>query len=728
MIEEALTRNGKHILLLREVSVLKTIRVSQSDLEKARGFLEENIELDSKEKQMTVFLICEEMITRLLQSGNHEVTVAIKGIFTPHVEIISELPMDDLPDPVNTSDEGRIESEIRRDILNQFGAYIDQEQTGDRVRYIISSNRKSADSIREEIFGFYNRDRLNEQEKPTDLLLFLAKKNGTLVNLSVLNRTIKHLCALMLPVFAAGMIDTLSTCSSFFEAPVLLNILGAATALIVNLICATIDAHVYQRFVRSVESGFKMAVVQKLQVLSVKYYNNTPSGKILSKLASDIQFIKMLICEQMQTILHLGIDIVFVIIMSLIRMPVMLAFYAIAIPVSALIIRHHMLPIRTSKTNMRKKTELVNAAFKEMIVMDHLTRAHGVQKTEYQKLSSKVWSVESAAVEQDRLQVRLNNAIYATSQGFRLLCVSVAIYIAFKGYINVASVILFASLFDALNNSVQKFLDDVPQITQELDSLSSVDELLGERDIEKTGTGILPLPIRGDVRFEEVTFRYSTEQFPVLRQVNIQIPAGKCVAFVGKSGSGKSTALSLLLGLYSPQEGKITIDGMDLDELDKNRYRRYVAVVPQTSVLFSGTLWDNLVYGLKYVSADRVMEALRNVGLEELVTGHPDGFLRPVYEGGENLSGGQRQRISITRALLRNPSIILFDEATSALDSESEQEVQTAIESIMGKCTMVMVAHRLNTIRKADVIYRFEDGSVTRCESEKDTENTAEEK
>ena len=111
------------------------------------------------------------------------------------------------------------------------------------------------------------------------------------------------------------------------------------------------------------------------------------------------------------------------------------------------------------------------------------------------------------------------------------------------------------------------------------------------------------------------------------------------------------------------------------------------------------------------------MEALRVVRLEELVTGHPDGLLRPICEGGENLSGGQRQRISIARALLRDPGIILLDEATSALDSESEREVQAAIESIMGKCTIIMVAHRLNTIRKADVIYRFEDGLVTRCDS-----------
>lgn len=697
---------------------MKTIHVrnTDSDLDRVKAFLEENLELNDLEKQMISLLICEELITRLLQSGNDEVSVFIRGRLFPRVVLVSRLPMDDDRTLMDQSEDDRIETEIRRDILKQYEAYIDQEQRGDRIVYSVHSGRKNGDGFKEDILRYYEREGQRENRKPTDLLRFLARENRAMVGLSVFNRTVKHLCALLLPVFASGMIDTLSDCKSFFEAPVLMNIFGAILALTVNLICATLDARVYQRFARGVESGFKVAIVQKLQMLPMKYYSRTPSGKVFSKLASDVQFIKMLMCEQMQTVLHLGIDIVFVTVVALIRMPLMLLFYAIVLPVSVWIVRRHMTPIRTSRAAMRRKTEVVNAAFKEMIGMEQITRAHGVQQTEYRNISSKVWSVESASVEQDRLQVRLNNAIYATSQGFRLLCISIAVYFAFKGRISVASIVLFASLFDALNNSVQKYLDDVPQITQEMESLTSVDELLSEKDIEKNGSELLPLPVRGEIRFEHVSFRYAPEQGPILSDVNIHIPAGQSVALIGKSGSGKSTALALLVGLYSPQEGRITIDGMDLDALDKNRFRRYIAVVPQSSLLLSGTLWDNLVYGLKYVSEERVMAALRDVGLEELVTGHPDGLLRPIAEGGENLSGGQRQRISIARALLRDPRIILLDEATSALDAESEREVQAAIEAIMGKCTIIMVAHRLNTIRKADVIYRFEDGHVTRCE------------
>ena len=169
--------------------------------------------------------------------------------------------------------------------------------------------------------------------------------------------------------------------------------------------------------------------------------------------------------------------------------------------------------------------------------------------------------------------------------------------------------------------------------------------------------------------------------------------------------------------MYAQQKGKILIDGIDLNNLEKNSYRSHVAVVPQNTVLFSGTLWDNLVYGLSYVTTEQVLDVLRRVGLEDLLHSLPDGLNSPVLEDGSNLSGGQRQRISIARALLRDARIILFDEATSALDTDSEKQVQKAIDEVMKHATVVMVAHRLNTLRKVDRIYRLDNGSAVLYDS-----------
>ena len=227
----------------------------------------------------------------------------------------------------------------------------------------------------------------------------------------------------------------------------------------------------------------------------------------------------------------------------------------------------------------------------------------------------------------------------------------------------------------------------------------------------------LDSPVRGEIEFRHVSFGYRTDEEPVLKDISFRVPASGSIAFVGKSGQGKTTILNLILGLYSAWSGEILIDGKKLESLEKSAYRRNIAVVPQSTVLFSGTLWDNLVYGLSFVSADRVMNVIRSVGLEELVNSLPDGLNTRILEGGGNLSGGQRQRISIARALLREPKIILLDEATSALDSVSERQVQEAVDAMMGQCTVVMVAHRLSTLRHADVICRLDQGELEKYDS-----------
>jgi ATP-binding cassette subfamily B protein len=265
-------------------------------------------------------------------------------------------------------------------------------------------------------------------------------------------------------------------------------------------------------------------------------------------------------------------------------------------------------------------------------------------------------------------------------------------------------------------SNVQRMLDAVPMITQGYDSLKSVSEILYAGDLERNGTALLPSPVQGGIEFRQVTFGYAEDQEPVLKEISFSVPPRGSIAFVGKSGEGKTTILNLILGLYSPREGEVLIDGVNLETLEKTAYRHHIAVVPQQTVLFSGRLWDNLVYGLNYVSTETVMDVIRRVGLEDLVESLPEGLNTPILESGGNLSGGQRQRISIARALLRKPKIILLDEATSALDTASEQQVQEAIDAMMGSCTVIMVAHRLNTLRRAEIICRIDRGRISRYE------------
>ena len=662
-------------------------------------------------------LICEELLNHLLEAGYAQIDVAFKPSRARCVEISAAGAQDELASAESADEKQRIENEIKLSLLGQYADRIDFRYKRGVNRYRVFPDAPRDPDLNAELYAFYERADAGAREKPLSVLAYLARKHRARFWVSMLVKTVKHLGALMLPVYAAKIIDMVVAGQPFFSWQVWGSILGSVIALVVNLVCFWIDANVYHRFARAVESAFKMAIVRKLQALSMKYHSNAQTGWLLSKLISDVQFIEQLIYERLTDVLHLCIDVVFVIVVALQSYPPMLLFYVVIVPVAVWFIRRAARPVLESKAYMRKQTEHTNAAFKEMLDMERLTRSQGMQATEYRNISAKVRRVQDAANRYDQLGVWVNNVTYGGSQGFRLICLSFAAFLASRGFISIGSVVLFQSVFDMIINSVQKVLDELPQITQGYDSLVSVNEILLERDIERDGTLRLPEPVRGEIELKNVTFAYEDDQTSVLDGVSLRIPAGGSVAFIGKSGAGKTTVMNLILGLYSRKSGEILIDGVDIDALDKNSYRRHVAVVPQYTVLFSGTLWENLVYGLKYVSTEQVMDALTSVGLEDLLNSLPDGLDSQIQENGGNLSGGQRQRIAIARALLRDASIILFDEATSALDPQSERQVQKAIDAVMKKCTVVMVAHRLNTLRKVDAIYHIENGRATRCES-----------
>ena len=197
-----------------------------------------------------------------------------------------------------------------------------------------------------------------------------------------------------------------------------------------------------------------------------------------------------------------------------------------------------------------------------------------------------------------------------------------------------------------------------------------------------------------------------------LNGLNLKLNEGDFVTVIGGNGAGKSTMLNAVAGVWPIDEGKILIDGINMVNLDINEYRHQIAVVPQNTILFSGTILDNIAYGLEHVTEKEVMEVIKDVGLEDMIEKLPDGIYTQLGEHGDKLSGGQRQRISIARALIRKPKIIVFDEATSALDSASEKKVQEATSNMMKNCTTFLVAHRLSTIRNADRIVAMRDGKI----------------
>ncbi|RZM75243.1 ABC transporter ATP-binding protein [Leptolyngbya iicbica] len=226
----------------------------------------------------------------------------------------------------------------------------------------------------------------------------------------------------------------------------------------------------------------------------------------------------------------------------------------------------------------------------------------------------------------------------------------------------------------------------------------------------------------GKVHFEHLSFGYDRDR-PVLKDIDLLIQPKQTVALVGRSGSGKSTLVKLLFRYFEPQQGRILIDGEDIRKLDITGYRKQLAIVHQEVDVFNGTLMDNLTYGNPHVTREQVDEACAIARVDEFINLMPDGYSTVVGERGVRLSGGQRQRLGIARALLMNPDVLVFDEATSSLDYESERAIQLAMRSILGTRTTLIIAHRLSTVRDADVIVVLDQGRILEMGSHEDLLN-----
>ena len=322
--------------------------------------------------------------------------------------------------------------------------------------------------------------------------------------------------------------------------------------------------------------------------------------------------------------------------------------------------------------------------------------------------------MQQAGLELDSINAVFNALAWVTFNLFNMACLIVSAYVYYQQLLplTLGDVVLMTTYFSTLTNSVMILANTAPQISKGLESIRSIGEVLECPDLEQNEGKISVTVVRGELVFESVSFTYAETEVHAVQDFSLHVQPGESIALVGPSGAGKSTVLNLVIGFVRPTAGRILLDGRDMETLDLRTYRRYLSVVPQESILFDGSIRDNITYGMKSV-ADRLIEtALRDANAWEFVERLPDGVHTQVGEKGARLSGGQKQRLAIARALIRNPRVLVLDEATSALDTETEALIQEALERLMKGRTTFVVAHRLSTIRKAHRIVVLEAGRI----------------
>jgi glucan exporter ATP-binding protein len=281
-----------------------------------------------------------------------------------------------------------------------------------------------------------------------------------------------------------------------------------------------------------------------------------------------------------------------------------------------------------------------------------------------------------------------------------------------RGEASVGTIVSFVGFATMLIGRLEQFAGFVSSMFFQTAALKDYFDVMDTPPAIRRTAGLPALPaVRGEVAFENVSFGYDASH-PAVRELDFRVPAGSTVALVGPTGAGKTTALSLLYRVYDPSEGRITIDGIDIRTVDVDSLRRAIAVVFQDAGLFYRSIADNLRVGRPDASAEEVEAAARAAEAHEFIVVKPEGYATLIAERGRSLSGGERQRLAIARAMLKDAPILILDEATSALDNATERRIQRALDQLAADRTTFVIAHRLSTVRKADLILVLEDGRI----------------
>lgn len=553
-----------------------------------------------------------------------------------------------------------------------------------------------------------------KRNEHNSLRILLGLYRGQYLKLlaAVLLFAVKHTPVWVLPIATANIINAATGHDDNALGTIIFNTVLMAVLIIQNVITNYYHTYFYAKVIRNVERGLRSSMVRKLQQLSITFHNEMQSGRLQSKIMRDVEQVENLSAQIFISVLSIIMNMIVAFTVVVSSSLTVFLFFAATIPVAVIIRIVFRGKINTRNHSFRKEMEETSVKVMEMVELIPVTRAHALEENETNKMDSQLRSVAEEGFKLDVIQSLFGSVSWASFQLFQVLCLAFTGYLAFRGTIKPGDVVMYQTYFSTIVNQISGIITLIPIISKGLESVDSIGDILLCADVEQTGSRRKLKRVEGNIEFSHVSFRFKNADKPVIHDLSLRINKGETVAFVGASGAGKSTLLNLVIGFLSPQSGKVLIDGNDLSELDLRSYRKNIAVVPQTPILFTGTLRENITYGSEDISDEFLQKVIAASNLEELVDQLPKGLDTMITEHGANLSGGQRQRVSIARAFVREPKLLILDEATSALDSVSEKKIQESVDRLVSDRTTIIVAHRLSTIKNADKIAVIGEGDV----------------
>lgn len=518
-----------------------------------------------------------------------------------------------------------------------------------------------------------------------------------------------QLIGLASPLFFQVVVDKVLVHRGLSTLDVLM--IGLAIISIFEVVLGALRTYLFSHTTNRIDVELGARVFDHLLGLPIGYFANRRVGDSVARVR-ELETIRTFITGSSLT---LTIDLFF----TLVFLGVMFLYSATLtwVVIGSLPIYVAISVIATPIFRVRLDEKFARGAENQAFLVEAVSGAETLKAMAIEPQMQRRWEEQLAAYIRSSFSVQnLGNIASQGVQFVNKVTIVATLYLGAKAVIEGGMTVGELVAFNMLSARVAAPVLRIAQIWQDFQQTRISVERLGDilntpREMGQRSAASLP-PIQGAIRFEHVTFRYRLDAQPVLNDVSLDIQPGQMIGIVGQSGSGKSTLAKLVQRLYTPETGRVYVDGVDLAMVDTAWLRRQIGVVLQESVLFNRTARANIALADPGASMERVIEAAELAGAHEFILELPHGYDTRIGERGASLSGGQRQRIAIARALMTNPRILIFDEATSALDYESERIVQDNMRRIAAGRTVMVIAHRLSTIRRADRIVTIEKGRI----------------
>ncbi|MYL38354.1 ABC transporter ATP-binding protein [Halobacillus litoralis] len=548
-------------------------------------------------------------------------------------------------------------------------------------------------------------------------LKFVKPYKGKII-LTVLIGIIKFSIPLLMPLITKYVIDDIINADQLAQSEKmdqLLWLMGGA--LFVFLILRPPVEYIRQYLAQWIGSHILYDIREKLfdhiQRLSLRFYSKTKTGEIISRVIHDVEQTKTFVITGLMNIWLDMITIVVAVIIMLTMDP-WLTLVAIALfPFYGFAVKYFYARLRQLTRDRSQALAEVQGHLHERVQGVPVTRSFALEDHEQAQFGTKNKNFLDKAITHTNWNAYTYTVTNTITDLAPLLVITFAGYQVITGSLTVGTMVAFIGYMDRVYNPLRRLVNSATVLTQSIASMDRVFEFVDEEYdiVDEPGARKLE-HVDGDVRLEGVSFRYDEEDPLVLKDIDLHIQKGETIAFVGMSGGGKSTLISLIPRFYDVTAGKILLDGTDIREVQARSLRDKIGMVLQDNILFSESIAMNIRMGNPDATDEEMFEAAKAANAHDFIMDLPNGYDTLVGERGVKLSGGQKQRVAIARVFLKNPPLLVLDEATSALDLESEHLIQGALERLASSRTTFIVAHRLSTITHADRIVLIENGEI----------------